>query len=805
VSKVIATNKMSDSSGNDETSTEPKTYPVDVRLFIAALTTSMVLAFALGVAFGPLPALPSEVTLPSSQEALTDGWQQPQKRHPTTHSADLGKKMNAIHVNFKEPTYEGTGEESNKTNPSEGEDSEEDHLPAGQHLLVDIRNIEAAFLNSEERLANAMVETVKMGGLTLLSYHCHSLNPGVSCVGVLLESHISFHTWPDEGVITLDLFTCGSTPLIPTVSVIERLFGIPRSVKDMNCTDSETCVVDEIETFWSHELRGFRHYEDRKAHYLDLSSDLALWVTSPLDLQYKKEIVSIQSPFQRIDIWDVLDEGSTISYEDAQKMGFEPGDPRWMDSKYAVPERLLFIDGTLQSRADNEREYHESIVHPAMFAHSSPERVAIIGGGEGATLREVLKHDTVNHVKMVELDGMMIKIAKEHLPKLSNCDDIVGSSASCFDDSRVELLVEDARNWFIGQYGPQKVKAGKDTFDVIVVDALNPEEDRKQSNSLYTDVDFLDALYESLTDEGVMVIQVGTAPNIHDPRADRGVYARREKMFNMFENHPKTAAMLVYEEAHCGFLQPHSFLVVCKSAKCRDRWYAGSDAIDFQIYERVRNTKSKQPALVHYDGSTQYTYQYPPKAWETVYCRRDPEPYECAFRGLDLKATIHDLSTDDDEEGSFEVKTNPETNAVGVFATRAIKKGDYIMASDLASSLVMSKQSKANLEENTQIAGRGSAVVIEDLLEFIDEHGHVSLTHGLESHIIEIGGSFLVRKVEDKKESNIDRLRPIPEGMSRPPYSPVLDRHRHSFDVFLLATRNIKVGEEILKHVDVWD
>jgi len=72
---------------------------------------------------------------------------------------------------------------------------EEEHLPAGQHLLVDLMNVEAAFLNSEQRLADAMVESVKMGGLTLLSYHCHSLLPaGVSCVGVLLESHISFHT-----------------------------------------------------------------------------------------------------------------------------------------------------------------------------------------------------------------------------------------------------------------------------------------------------------------------------------------------------------------------------------------------------------------------------------------------------------------------------------------------------------------------------------------------------------------------------------------------------------------------------------
>jgi hypothetical protein len=68
------------------------------------------------------------------------------------------------------------------------EEHEEQHLPAGQHLLMDIRNVQSDFLASEERLANAMLAVVGDCGLTLLSYHCHGLQPsGVSCVGVLLE------------------------------------------------------------------------------------------------------------------------------------------------------------------------------------------------------------------------------------------------------------------------------------------------------------------------------------------------------------------------------------------------------------------------------------------------------------------------------------------------------------------------------------------------------------------------------------------------------------------------------------------
>jgi hypothetical protein len=97
---------------------------------------------------------------------------------------------------------------------------------------------------------------------------------------------------------------------------------------------------------------------------------------------------------------------------------------------------------------------------------------------------------------------------------------------------------------------------------------------------------------------------------------------------------------MVYEEAHYGFNEPRSFLLICKSHSCHKQWYAGADATDFQIYERIVITHSKERALLHFDGSTQYGFQYPPKAWETVYCHREPQPAECKFRGMDMKANL---------------------------------------------------------------------------------------------------------------------------------------------------------------------
>ena len=141
--------------------------------------------------------------------------------------------------------------------------------------------------------------------------------------------------------------------------------------------------------------------------------------------------------------------------------------------EYFAPDRMIFLDSILQSRRSGDAAYHESLVHPAMFAHSNPERVAIIGGGEGATLREVLKHNTVKHVVMVEIDEEMVKLSREFLPEWSDCSNLVGSkSKSCFEDPRVALYFEDAFQWFVDRFQSIDTESNEGLFDVIIVDAL---------------------------------------------------------------------------------------------------------------------------------------------------------------------------------------------------------------------------------------------------------------------------------------------------------------------------------------------
>jgi spermidine synthase len=98
--------------------------------------------------------------------------------------------------------------------------------------------------------------------------------------------------------------------------------------------------------------------------------------------------------------------------------------------------RALFLDGKIQSAEQDEFIYHEALVHPGLVCHPAPRRVLIAGGGEGATLREVLRHNTVQEAVMVDLDAEVVEAARRHLTKWH---------AGAFTDPRTRLLHADAR------------------------------------------------------------------------------------------------------------------------------------------------------------------------------------------------------------------------------------------------------------------------------------------------------------------------------------------------------------------------
>lgn len=423
-----------------------------------------------------------------------DGWVEPESSSCSSNACSRGRAK---------PIEE---EEQQPVNDySHNDDSDELHLPAGQHLLVDIKDVDSNFLNSEERLAKAMIQLTEETKLTLLSYHCHTLVPiGVSCAGVLLESHVAFHTWPLEGVITLDLFTCGGGLLIPSLPSIQELFGVPQVPgPDENEEDMPVPTM-----LWSHKLRGFR--EGFAPGYVrsknPLDGSLGRYVLGKLDFDMKRPLLSTKTDIQSVNIYEVMEPKSRDA--NSYQMSLLNGREATYESTYPEsfgPDKILFLDGIIQSTLYGDAPYHESIVHPAMITHRDPKRVAIIGGGEGATLREVLKYKSVKEVVILEIDEELVKICAEYMPEWSDCTDIEGTDAkSCFEDSRARVIFVDAFRWMIDNFDSVAGGETEDKFDVIIMDALDPNTSVEIAGGLYNDTSFVDSLFNGLTEAGVV-------------------------------------------------------------------------------------------------------------------------------------------------------------------------------------------------------------------------------------------------------------------------------------------------------------
>jgi spermidine synthase len=117
----------------------------------------------------------------------------------------------------------------------------------------------------------------------------------------------------------------------------------------------------------------------------------------------------------------------------------------------------LLLDGCWMTAERQERHYHESLVHPALCGAAAIERVLVIGGGDGGTARECLRHPGVAHLDLVEIDGLVVEWSQKHLPS-------IGGDA--WSDPRLQLTVGDGIAWV--------AEAPDASYDVVIVDGSDP-------------------------------------------------------------------------------------------------------------------------------------------------------------------------------------------------------------------------------------------------------------------------------------------------------------------------------------------
>ena len=150
--------------------------------------------------------------------------------------------------------------------------------------------------------------------------------------------------------------------------------------------------------------------------------------------------------------------------------------------------RTLVLDGAVQTSERDEFLYHEMLVHVPLLCHPSPQRVLVIGGGDGGTLRRVLEHPTVTEAVMVEIDERVTALSREYMPSIGG---------ECWDDPRASVLFDD---------GNAYVHADGEPFDAIIVDSSDPV----GPGIVLFETPFYRRCLERLNPGGVHVAQVGS-------------------------------------------------------------------------------------------------------------------------------------------------------------------------------------------------------------------------------------------------------------------------------------------------------
>lgn len=261
--------------------------------------------------------------------------------------------------------------------------------------------------------------------------------------------------------------------------------------------------------------------------------------------------------------------------------------------------KCLILDGHMQSAQADEFIYHENLVHPAMTSCPDPKKVVIIGGGEGATLYEVLRHKTVEKAWMIDIDKRVVELCDEYMPEWHR---------GAFKDPRTTLLFEDGRKF---------LEKNKEKFDVIIIDIPEPVEEGP-AYLLYTE-EFYRMVSGKLSDDGIVALQSGCSAE-KELRCLAAVHNTLRKVFPMVYSWPANVP---------SFDIPWSFTMASQK---RDPKALKAEAIDRVLKDRGVGE------LKYYDGVTHEGLFFIPKYMRDGFARiqeiiKDDKPLTYRFIG----------------------------------------------------------------------------------------------------------------------------------------------------------------------------
>ena len=219
---------------------------------------------------------------------------------------------------------------------------------------------------------------------------------------------------------------------------------------------------------------------------------------------FYKQVASIKTLNHVVDVYDIIDTkmGCTSSLEDNLNV---VNTGCYHTSQDSPSNRMVFLDGNLYKSSLGFEAFHEAFVHPGMFAHlNGPMNVLLAtGGGDGGILREVLKHNTVEHVVVFEPDAILMNACKDHLPELSDCSNLAGSSDGwCYNNAKVQVI---HRQDFLTRFLNDEKDGTIDNYDIAIADyslLLSHESDKH----LVWQV--LKGILQDLNDDGILILKL---------------------------------------------------------------------------------------------------------------------------------------------------------------------------------------------------------------------------------------------------------------------------------------------------------
>ncbi|HEV7478645.1 MAG TPA: adenosylmethionine decarboxylase, partial [Burkholderiales bacterium] len=306
----------------------------------------------------------------------------------------------------------------------------------GLHLIGDLTGCrcDPQLLLDGERFRAKCLEMVAASGLTTMDATFHQFEgSGFTGTVVLAESHLAIHTWPERQGLTLDVYVCN--------------FSGDNSLKARRLFDR---LVDY---FQPSEIA--KHEVDRGGHLLmePLNDSTGFYIKAG------RQLGEWQTRFQRMQIYDTPHYG-----------------------------KLFRLDGFNMTSEKEEFIYHENLIHPALTAHAAPRKLLVIGGGDGGSSEEALKHPSVETLTMVEIDPDVVAVAKEHFQAVHN---------GVFDNPKLRVLIDD---------GMKFARETQERFDLIALDLNDPV---GPAAALYS-LEFFQQLRTALAPGGALTLHLGS-------------------------------------------------------------------------------------------------------------------------------------------------------------------------------------------------------------------------------------------------------------------------------------------------------